>query len=209
MLPAGAGQDAHAGPTRDRDGIGRDRLIVNCGYAGDDPRWQLAMRSTAASFRGDDRRRQRRRALDERGGFRHGRLRTAPSAGRPRRCLDRGGPRRLRPALLQPLPPTPLHRRAWRGPARRRSRPRRATGSSSATCPRVDAQLEGGGGEDTAVRELRRLRLPLSSRRRPSPSTTASTSARRIPRRARSSSPPLRRLRHPDQVGAAAGGRGA
>ncbi|MDZ3836253.1 MAG: heparinase II/III family protein [Rhodospirillales bacterium] len=73
--PAGADRGAHAGPGAIEISVGRDRLIVNCGgYAGDDPRWQLAMRSTAAHSAAmiDD---VNAIALDERGGFRHGRLR--------------------------------------------------------------------------------------------------------------------------------------
>ena len=47
--PAPADREAHAAPGAIELSVGRERLIVNCGgYAGDDPRWRAAMRSTAA-----------------------------------------------------------------------------------------------------------------------------------------------------------------
>lgn len=47
--PAKADRLAHAAPGAFELSVGRERLIVNCGgYAGDDSRWQTAMRSTAA-----------------------------------------------------------------------------------------------------------------------------------------------------------------
>lgn len=73
--PAEADRQAHAAPGAIEISVGRERLIVNCGgYAGDDARWQLAMRSTAAHSTAmiDN---VNAIALGERGGFRHGRLR--------------------------------------------------------------------------------------------------------------------------------------
>lgn len=73
--PAPADREAHAAPGAIELSVGRERLIVNCGgYAGDDPRWRAAMRSTAAHSTAmiDN---VNAIALDERGGFRHGRLR--------------------------------------------------------------------------------------------------------------------------------------
>jgi uncharacterized heparinase superfamily protein len=73
--PAGADRLAHAAPGALEISVGRERLIVNCGgYAGDDARWQQAMRSTAAHSTAmiDE---VNAIALDGRGGFRHGRLR--------------------------------------------------------------------------------------------------------------------------------------
>ncbi len=73
--PAQADRLAHAAPGSLEISVGRERLIVNCGgYAGDDARWQQAMRSTAAHSAAmiDD---VNAIAIDERGGFRHGRLR--------------------------------------------------------------------------------------------------------------------------------------
>ncbi len=47
--PSGADRLYHAAPAAFEMSVGRERLIVNCGgYAGDDPHWQAAMRSTAA-----------------------------------------------------------------------------------------------------------------------------------------------------------------
>ncbi len=47
--PAGADRLAHVAPGAFEMSVGRERLIVNCGgFAGDEPRWQAAMRSTAA-----------------------------------------------------------------------------------------------------------------------------------------------------------------
>jgi uncharacterized heparinase superfamily protein len=73
--PAGTDRLAHAAPGALEISVGRERLIVNCGgYAGDDARWQQAVRSTAAHSAAmiDE---VNAIALDERGGFRHGRLR--------------------------------------------------------------------------------------------------------------------------------------
>lgn len=73
--PAKADRLAHAAPGSIEISVGRERLIVNCGgYAGDDARWQQAMRFTAAHSAAmiDD---VNAIAIDERGGFRHGRLR--------------------------------------------------------------------------------------------------------------------------------------
>jgi uncharacterized heparinase superfamily protein len=47
--PAGADRLAHAGLLAFEMSAGRNRLVVNCGaFAGDDPRWKAAMRSTNA-----------------------------------------------------------------------------------------------------------------------------------------------------------------
>lgn len=73
--PAGADRIAHAAPGAVEISVGRERLIVNCGgHAGDDARWHQAARSTAAHSAAmiDS---VNAIAIDERGGFRHGRLR--------------------------------------------------------------------------------------------------------------------------------------
>ena len=47
--PAGGDRLAHAGTLAFEMSVGRSRLVVNCGaFAGDDPRWRAAMRSTTA-----------------------------------------------------------------------------------------------------------------------------------------------------------------
>jgi uncharacterized heparinase superfamily protein len=154
--PAGADHGAHAGPGAIEVSVGRDRLIVNCGgYAGDDPRWQFAMRSTAAHSAAmiDD---VNAIALDDRGGFRHGRLRIGTvrreSEGAAWIEVDHDG--------YGPRFSSLCRRRLYidaLGEDLRGEEVCEGRGGAQLVVrfhlhPRVNAQLEGGGGEDTAVR---------------------------------------------------------
>lgn len=154
--PAGADRGAHAGPGAIEISVGRDRLIVNCGgYAGDDPRWQLAMRSTAAHSAAmiDD---VNAIALDERGGFRHGRLRI----GTVRREAEGAAWIEVDHDGYGPRFSSLCRRRLYidaLGEDLRGEEVCEGRGGAQLVVrfhlhPRVDAQLEGGSGEDTAVR---------------------------------------------------------